>query len=108
MMLRHKRHDVMKNSLIQPTDFMFHSDINATNSIDWKMRNPLNCIAGEGVFVGCVRGEIKRGNDFIWLYARRGRNNVATIRHGKNRQAWKQSIQLKGLVAQILPYFTHS
>lgn len=101
--------DVMKNSLIQPTDFMFHSDINATNSIDWKMRNPLNCIAGEeGSLLDVFGGEIKRGNDFIWLYARRGRNNVATIRHGKNLTGLEAEYSTKGLVTQILPYFTHT
>lgn len=101
--------DVMKNSLIQPTDFMFHSDINVTNSIDWKMRNPLNCIAGEeGSLLDVFGGEIKRGNDFIWLYARRGRDNVATIRHGKNLTGLEAEYSTKGLVTQILPYFTHT
>lgn len=101
--------DVMKNSLIQPTDFMFHSDINATNSIDWKMRNPLNCIAGEeGSLLDVFGGELKRGNDFIWLYARRGRDNVATIRHGKNLTGLEAEYSTKGLVTQILPYFTHT
>lgn len=101
--------DVMKNSLIEPTDFMFHSDINATNRVDWKMRNPLNCIAGEeGSLLDVFGGEIKRGNDFIWLYARRGRDNVATIRHGKNLTGLEAEYSTKGLVTQILPYFTHT
>ena len=101
--------DVMKNNLIEPTDFMFHSDINATNNIDWQMRNPLNCIAGEeGSLLDVFGGEIKRGNDFIWLYTRRGRDNVTTIRHGKNLTGLEADYSTKGLVTQILPYFTQT
>ena len=48
------------------------------------------------------------GNDFIWLYARRGRNNVATVRHGKNLTGLEAEYSTKGLVTQILPYFTHT
>lgn len=101
--------DVMKNNLIEPTDFMFHSDINATNNIDWQMRNPLNCIAGEeGSLMDVFGGEIKRGNDFIWLYTRRGRDNVTTIRHGKNLTGLEADYSTKGLVTQILPYLTQT
>lgn len=99
--------DALKSDLVEPTDFMFYSDINTTNDIAWTMRNPLNCIAGEeGSLLDVFGGEVKRGNSFIWLYARRGRDNVTTIRHGKNLSGLEVEYSTKGLVTKILPYFT--
>ena len=101
--------DQMKAGLVEPTNFMFYSDINTTNNVDWKMRNPLNCIAGEeGSLLDVFGGEIKRGNSFIWFYARRGRDNVTTVRHGKNLTGLEVEYSTKGLVTKILPYFTQT
>ena len=77
--------DIMKASLIEPTDYLFHSDITTRTSTTWERRNPLNCIVGEeGSLVQYWGGEIKRRNEIIHLYRRRGNDNVTTIRHGKN------------------------
>lgn len=101
--------DMMKANLLEETDFLFHTDINTTNDIEWKMRNPLNCIAGEeGSLLDVFGGEIKRGNSFVWLYARRGRDNVTTVRHGKNLTGLEVEYSTKGLVTKILPYFTNT
>lgn len=101
--------DMMKANLLEETDFLFHSDINTTNDVEWKFRNPLNCIAGEeGSLLDVFGGEIKRGNSFVWLYARRGRDNVTTVRHGKNLTGLEVEYSTKGLVTKILPYFTHT
>ena len=77
--------DMMKGALLEPTNYNFVSDIQTTSSTKWELRNPLNCIAGEaGSLIAYWGGEVKRTNDTIYLYSRRGKDNVTTIRPGKN------------------------
>lgn len=98
--------DLMKQFLVLPTDYDFISDITSSNSTHWTNRNPLNCIAGEeGSLVDVFGGEIKRGNNTIWLYANRGIDNPNIIRHGKNLQGFTVEYSTKGMTTAILPYF---
>lgn len=98
--------DLMKQFLVLPTDYDFISDITSSNSTHWTNRNPLNCIVGEeGSLVDVFGGEIKRGNNTIWLYANRGIDNPNIIRHGKNLQGFTVEYSTKGMTTAILPYF---
>lgn len=98
----------MKSNLVDPTDYNFVSDINTTSSTEWIRRNPLNCIAGEeGSLVSYWGGEIKRTNDTIFLYSRRGKDRVTTIRPGKNLDGFTVTNSTKGLITRVLPFFTY-
>lgn len=98
----------MKNALIEPTLYNFVSDIQTTSSTEWIRRNPLNCIAGEeGSLVDYWGGEIKRTNDTIYLYSRRGQDNVTTIQPGKNLEGFEMTVSTKGMITGILPYFKY-
>ena len=100
--------DKMKSALLEPTNYNFVSDIQTKSSTEWERRNPLNCIAGEaGSLIAYWGGEIKRTNDTIYLYSRRGKDNVTTIRPGKNLSGFEMTVSTKGLITAILPYFRY-
>lgn len=99
----------MKMNLVEPTDYSFVSDITTRSSTKWENRNPLNCIAGEeGSLIHYWGGEIKRDNRTIYLYRRRGRDNVAIIRDGKNINGLSLEYSTKGMVTKIIPYRTYT
>ena len=96
----------LKAGLIETTNFNFVSDIQTVTSTKWENRNALNCIAGEqGSLIQYWGGEIKRTNDTIYLYSRRGTDNVSTIRPGKNLRGFEMTVSTKGLITAILPFF---
>ena len=100
--------DKMKAALLEPTNYKFVSDIQTKSSTEWERRNPLNCIAGEaGSLIAYWGGEVKRTNDTIYLYSRRGKDNVTTIRPGKNLAGFDMTVSTKGLITAILPYFRY-
>ena len=100
--------DKMKAALLEPTNYNFVSDIQTRSSTKWELRNPLNCIAGEaGSLIAYWGGEVKRTNDTIYLYSRRGKDNVTTIRPGKNLSGFEMTVSTKGLITAILPYFRY-
>ena len=100
--------DKMKAALLEPTNYNFVSDIQTRSSTEWERRNPLNCIAGEaGSLIAYWGGEVKRTNDTIYLYSRRGKDNVTTIRPGKNLSGFEMTVSTKGLITAILPYFRY-
>ena len=101
--------NLMENSLVEPTEFDFVSDITTRSSTEWTNRNPLNCIAGEeGSLIHYWGGEIKRDNRTIYLYRRRGNDNVAIIRDGKNIGGLNVSYSTKGMVTKVIPYRTYT
>lgn len=101
--------DTMKANLLDPTSINFYSDIETLHSTKWKHQNPLNCIAGvEGSVISIWGGEIKRTNDTIYLYGRRGTDRVTTIRQGKNIAGFSQTNSLKGLITSILPFVEYT
>lgn len=98
----------MKKVLHYPTTFNFVSNITTIGSVDWQLNNPLNLIVGEeGSLVDIFGGEVKRTNDTIFLYGRRGKDNVTTIRAGKNLDGFKMTESFQGKYTQILPYFKY-
>lgn len=98
----------MKKVLHYPTEFNFVSNITTIGSVDWELNNPLNLIVGEeGSLVDIFGGEVKRTNDAIFLYGRRGKDNVTTIRAGKNLDGFKMTESFQGKYTQILPYFKY-
>ena len=98
----------MKNALHYHTSFNFVSNITTIGSVDWELNNPLNLIVGEeGSLVDIFGGEVKRTNDTIYLYGRRGKDNVTTIRAGKNLDGFKMTESFQGKYTQILPYFKY-
>lgn len=98
----------MKNTLHYPTTFNFVSNITTIGWVDWELNNPLNLIVGEeGSLVDIFGGEVKRTNDTLFLYGRRGKDNVTTIRAGKNLDGFKMTESFQGKYTQILPYFKY-
>lgn len=94
---------------MEPISLSFHSDISTRSSTRWTRRNVLNCISGEeGSLLQYWGGEIKRGNNWLWLYKRRGRDNVTTIRHGKNLRGLSATYSKKGIVTAIVPILRQS
>ena len=100
--------DKLKANLVEPTSFNFVSDISTQSNARWTLRNPLSCIVGgEDSLVKYWGGEVKRTNDTIYLYSRRGRDNVTVIRPEKGLEGLTMTVSTKGLVTRILPYFTY-
>ena len=98
----------MKNVLHYPTTFNFVSNITTIGTVNWELNNPLNLIVGEeGSLVDIFGGEVKRTNDTLFLYGRRGKDNVTTIRAGKNLDGFKMTESFQGKYTQILPYFKY-
>lgn len=98
----------MKDNLEFPTNYEFVSDITKEKDVDWTRRNPLNCIVGEeGSLVHIFGGELKRTNDYIYLYNRRGTDKVTTIRQDTNLDGFRMSVSTKGVFTKILPFFTY-
>ena len=98
----------MKNVLHYPTTFNFVSNITTVGTVNWELNNPLNLIVGEeGSLVDIFGGEVKRTNNTLFLYGRRGKDNVTTIRAGKNLDGFKMTESFQGKYTQILPYFKY-
>lgn len=98
----------MKNVLHYPTTFNFVSNITTVGTVNGELNNPLNLIVGEeGSLVDIFGGEVKRTNDTLFLYGRRGKDNVTTIRSGKNLDGFKMTESFQGKYTQILPYFKY-
>lgn len=101
--------NTIKAGLTQATSYNFISDIQITSSGSWDKQSPLSAIVGsDGSIVSKWGGELKRTNDTIYLYGRRGTNKVTTIRQGKGLVGFKMTTSIKGLVTTILPYFTYT
>lgn len=97
--------NAVKTNLTQGSTLTLSSNITTKSSTEWSMRNPLNCIVGEeGSIVQRWGGELKRNNDGLYLYSRRGRDDVAVIRQGKNLEGFDMSVTTQGLITRILPY----
>lgn len=92
---------------LDPIKHRFNSDITARSNGEWTRTNLLYCISGEeGSMLQKWGGEIKRENFQISLFRRRGRDNVTTIRHGKNMEGFTATYSTKGIVTAIVPVTT--
>src|SRR5690606_30044370 len=101
--------NTIKSNLIEPTTFDFISDIETKSASQWTRINTLQAIVGvESSLLDLYGGEIKRNNDTIYLYSRRGTDKVTVIRPGKNIDGFNMSVSTKGLVTKIVPTYTYT
>lgn len=92
---------------VDPIEYNFISDIQTAKDTNMDIRNVLNAIAGEeGSFIDTWGGEIKRTNNTIYLYSKRGKDHVTTIRPRKNLKNVKVKSSMAGKFTRILPYVT--
>jgi phage minor structural protein, N-terminal domain protein len=97
----------LKRVAVDPIEYNFISDIQTTKDTNMDIRNVLNAIAGEeGSFIDTWGGEIKRTNNTIYLYSKRGKDHVTTIRPRKNLKNVKVKSSMAGKFTRILPYVT--
>lgn len=86
-------------------DVKLFSDIQTVSSTLFEARNVLNCIAGEqGSMLQYWGGEIKREPFKLSLLRRRGRDNVGTVRYGKDLNGLKIKFDWSSIVTKVLPY----
>lgn len=97
----------VKRAAVDPISYNFISDIQTSKDTSMDIRNVLNAIAGEeGSFIDTWGGEIKRTNNTIFLYSKRGKDHVTTIRPRKNLKNVKVKSSMAGKFTRILPYVT--
>lgn len=97
----------LKRAAVDPIEYNFISDIQTSKDTNMDIRNVLNAIAGEeGSFIDTWGGEIKRTNNTIYLYSKRGKDHVTTIRPRKNLKNVKVKSSMAGKFTRILPYVT--
>ena len=97
----------VKRAAVDPIEYNFISDIQTSKDTNMDIRNVLNAIAGEeGSFIDTWGGEIKRTNNTIFLYSKRGKDHVTTIRPRKNLKNVKVKSSMAGKFTRILPYVT--
>lgn len=97
----------LKRVAVDLIEYNFISDIQTAKDTNMDIRNVLNAIAGEeGSFIDTWGGEIKRTNNTIFLYSKRGKDHVTTIRPRKNLKNVKVKSSMAGKFTRILPYVT--
>lgn len=97
----------LKRVAVDHIEYNFISDIQTAKDTKMDIRNVLNAIAGEeGSFIDTWGGEIKRTNNTIFLYSKRGKDHVTTIRPRKNLKNVKVKSSMAGKFTRILPYVT--
>ena len=97
----------VKRAAVDPVSYNFISDIQTSKDTSMDIRNVLNAISGEeGSFIDTWGGEIKRTNNTIFLYSKRGKDHVTTIRPRKNLKNVKVKSSMAGKFTRILPYVT--
>jgi len=95
----------IENGMDEPSDVKLFSDIQTTSSTVFEARNVLSCISGEqGSMVQYWGGEIKREPFKLSLLRRRGRDNVGTVRYGKDLNGLKIKFEWSSIVTKVLPY----
>lgn len=96
---------IIESKMDKKSDIRLYSDITSVSSTIFEARNVLNCIAGEqGSLLQYWGGEIKREPFKLSLLKRRGRNNVGTIRYGKDMSGLKVKLDWTGIKTRIIPY----
>lgn len=95
----------IEKGMDEPSDVKLFSDIQTTSSTVFEARNVLSCISGEqGSMVQYWGGEIKREPFKLSLLRRRGRDNVGTVRYGKDLNGLKIKFDWSSIVTKVLPY----
>lgn len=96
---------MIRGAMDRDTDIDFFSDITTTSSSEFEITNPLNCIGGsQGSLLQNWGGEIKHEPFKISLLKSRGRENVTTIRYGKNLAGLSIETDFDSLLTRIFPY----
>ncbi|MBY7576164.1 phage tail tip lysozyme [Enterococcus faecium] len=96
---------IIETKMDKKSDIRLYSDITVVSSTIFEARNVLNCIAGEqGSLLQYWGGEIKREPFKLSLLKRRGRNNVGTIRYGKDMSGLKVKLDWTGIKTRLIPY----
>ncbi|MHC5215667.1 phage tail spike protein [Enterococcus sp. LJL128] len=96
---------MIRGAMDKDTDIDFFSDISTVSSSEFEITNPLNCIGGsQGSLLQNWGGEIKHEPFKISLLKNRGRENVTTIRYGKNLAGLSIETDFDSLLTRIFPY----
>lgn len=94
----------LQTAVVNPSIFTFYSDITHVSSTSLDYVNPMEAVMGvKGSFLQIWGGELKRENRRVAMFNRRGRDNVATFRLGKNISGLKYKVDISSLVTRILP-----
>ena len=97
--------NIIEANMDMESDVKLYSDITTVSSTTFEARNVLNCIAGEqGSLLQYWGGEIKRDPFKLSLLKRRGRDNVGTVRYGKDLSGLKVTLDWDSLLTRIIPY----
>lgn len=95
----------IEDGMDAPCDVKLYSDIPTISSTIFEVRNALNCIAGEqGSLLQYWGGEMKREPFKFSLLQRRGKDNVGTVRYGKDLNGLKIKFDWTSIVTKVLPY----
>ena len=97
---------IVTAAVVDPIRYRFWSDISAAYDFgNPDATNILSLINGEdNSMVKTYGGEVKRENDTIYLFRRRGRDHVTTIRPRKNLKNIKITTNMNGKFTRILPF----
>lgn len=94
----------LQKAIVNPSIFTLYSDITTSSTSGLNYVNPMEAIAGtQGSFLQYWGGEMKRENRRVAMLNRRGRDNVATFRLGKNINGLRYTVDTSKLVTQIVP-----
>lgn len=96
----------IRSAALDNIRYRFWSDISAVYTFEVsEAQNVWATLVGEKEsFVSVFNGEVKRENDSIYLYRRRGTDHVTTIRPRKNLKNIKITTNMIGKFTRILPY----
>ncbi|WP_259711882.1 phage tail spike protein [Weissella cibaria] len=94
----------LHSAIVNPSIFTLYSDITTSSTSTLNYVNPMEAIAGtQGSFLQYWGGEMKRENRRVAMLNRRGRDNVATFRLGKNINGLRYTVDTSNLVTQVIP-----
>ncbi|MDK9676810.1 phage tail spike protein [Weissella cibaria] len=94
----------LQEAIVNPSIFTLYSDITTRSTSTLNYVNPMEAIAGtQGSFLQYWGGEMKRENRRVAMLNRRGRDNVATFRLGKNISGLRYTVDTSNLVTQVIP-----
>lgn len=94
----------LHSAIVNPSIFTLYSDIMTSSTSTLNYVNPMEAIAGtQGSFLQYWGGEMKRENRRVAMLNRRGRDNVATFRLGKNINGLRYTVDTSNLVTQVIP-----
>ncbi|EAG8241322.1 hypothetical protein B5P02_00895 [Listeria monocytogenes] len=95
----------LKDSLLEPTNIEFYSDISTLNSTFLRFKNALACIGGvEGSILDTWRGEIERTTNKISMLKKRGTDSGVSIAYRKNMTGLDINTDTLDMVNAIMPY----